>query len=451
MRTRSNWSIVETSNVEQARVRAYGPTWIDGEYGPDACLPAVLGDVVATQNVSTDGPFYSGGEITDLVSEGRGIKPVNHVKRIRAKLPRVHHISKTNVYWWHQGYLGPTKAAPQYLYENSLIPWFELRSQLGGGLMNIADGDGSTIGLSDPPDRLSELPARIVKRLEAIHASTILFESRELPGLFRMFTRRGEFGRELLRQWKNLRYGDLSYFSSSQGVKNFMKQYREGHLGYAFGIAPTVRDALSVTEEILRKRQQKKVQFIVTLKGRDDKTSQKFDPARGSYINGQLFEVAAKLRVDGARVTYRRPPGTSEFYDQMEQFKNRWLGANPLGNIWEVLPLSFCVDWLLSIDQVIDSLWLQNQSTYQIEYWSSVKTAYHQSYACEVPIKVSGVYPVPEYEYSKIGPVINEFESYGRELREPPNPLSSVRIRGANVYNTYLAILIALGLRRSNR
>jgi hypothetical protein len=318
-----------------------------------------------------------------------------------------------------------------------------LFNPVGNGWIDLANA------ITTPTDRLGEVPARVVSQLEGLHSSTILYESREFPQLFRLFQRRGAIrqGLGLLTALGRSGAGvNNPVFGST--MKRLSKLYREGHLGIEYGLFPTVREVRNVYRELAKRKRSKHSEFSVTVRGQTQRTKRSYSGSGANYFAAEIIEDLQANRVDGAHVSYERPH--TDFFQKFEEFERRYIGVNPLGIIWEVLPLSFCLDWIFSIDDMLDTLWLNSQSRYEVHYWTSVKLEHKSSFKLDYirSVQGSGTLGNHTVEYAKAPEVDSSVKSYVRTRREPPSPLSSARLRGANVYNLYLAGLIALGFRK---
>jgi hypothetical protein len=132
---------------------------------------------------------------------------------------------------------------------------------------------------------------------------------------------------------------------------------------------------------------------------------------------------------------------------------NNTIGNNPAGLIWESTKLSFAIDWLLSLDNVLDLLWLRSQERFEVQYWSSLKYQYERKIRYQICTVVTsadlpyiGTSEVQRRWSDTAHPVISRYTSYQRWPRLAPDLESAVRARGANVKNLFLAALIALGV-----
>jgi len=165
-------------------------------------------------------------------------------------------------------------------------------------------------------------------------------------------------------------------------------------------------------------------------------------------LKGSCVESKSVLRVDGGHLVYRRPRPTDSI-NALENACQRWLGANPTGCLWEITPFSFIVDAFLSIDDVLDTLWLRSQNKYEVEYWSSIKYQYlaDLSFAARGECDPDDSYYVrhPVWKVASTDSGCLGWSSYERWKEEPPSLLELVRPKGINTRNGYLFALIALG------
>jgi hypothetical protein len=144
----------------------------------------------------------------------------------------------------------------------------------------------------------------------------------------------------------------------------------------------------------------------------------------------------------------------TDFFRKTDKVLGELLGPNPLAIIWEAIPFSFAIDWLLSLDNVLDDLWLRELSGAKIEMSRSQKLETVRTWSWRY---LSGMGPNPSVSLNVIRPpesqwiystIIGEIESslYVREPMALPPLLTNVRIRGGPK-QAFLGILIALGIR----
>jgi len=431
-----------------------------GTSGYVNCSPQVLdGNFIANNaNVipyNTESDYEA---MTDTIgTDHSAIKAVDHVKWTVPRFKGVDH-ADTGL---GVDYLftGPQLGAyydnpPDYVYarclrRDTLIP--------GWTAWNVAETNASLafrtgteasllswIGTA-PTDRLGELPGRVVRTIEQWNASTTLLESRDLPKLYTMFKRGRATGTGLASIGEFLsgfRGTGLRTISGVRTMKNIVKAYHEGHLGYAFGIMPTVADVRQISEICRNGIKPRTQRTICTLKGNNSRTRS----FRASAINGwhgllSMEEQGLIHRVDGVRITRTRPA----FYS--EEFGNaldRLIGVNGARLIWDVLPWSFVVDWFLSVDDMLDNMWLMSQHEYQVEYWTSTKAQYKRFVSYE-SLPTTNL-----YRWKPCESISGEYSHYSRVLRSAPSVLDSARFR-MGPKQAWLTLLLAIGLVPKNK
>ena len=396
---------------------------------------------------------YSYEVITDELDKNRRIKYCDHVKRRACTLKGETCPDAGVGYFYIQNeYQQPISQVLQgcVMDDDAIFhrAWFEASA---GAVTSLDAGLSeqslvNRVGL--PPDRLGELPARIVKAIEEWHASTTLIESRDLPELFSLFTKRGPLygGYEALRLYRRAQADLCKRFrnrNARQTVFKLAKAFREGQLGESFGIMPTVSDALTISRLLREGVKRRQTRIVRTIRGLREQQLNATAPYEidgiGRWSRKEHVEIT---RCDGACADLVRPAYSNDAFDN---YVKRLIGVNGAGLIWEVLPFSFVVDWFLSVDDALDTLWLANQSEYNVQYWSTTKILYHREVKAyqwtseEVPVGASFMYK----EWAS--PVWAEYSHYNRTPRDQPSPLSSIRFR-LGPQQGFLTLLIGLGL-----
>jgi len=304
------------------------------------------------------------------------------------------------------------------------------------------------IGL--PESKLGQLPARIVRRMEDIHASTIAIESRDLPELAKLFNRRGaltELARDALRFLQR-----KPVILDKVALTKRLKELRESGLGLHYGLFPTIADVKAINQEVKRGVRGRRREFVVALNGSnsDSSTHKMLDGYSSFYKNGVCTEALTVVRVDGARVIDHRPPYYSQHLEDLSDKIDRLVGVNPAGLIWEVLPYSWAIDWFVSMDDILDNVFLRVSNRFDCAYWTSVKYAYYRTVTYEIRTAVSGPssgFREEQYEGNK-SPLTMLVTDYNRERVDPPSVIDSARMRGANLLNVFWLSLCALGFRK---
>ena len=315
----------------------------------------------------------------------------------------------------------------------------------------------ATVG-SLPSDRLSEVPARMVKKLDSLHLLNTAWEARELPDLKALFDKRNRLSTRAGLDWIAAAVSDrkklkamLKLTPRGYASKAFLSWLSRNQLGYSFGLAPTVGEVRDIVKS-LQKGDLGKRNFRTTATIIQDDEYNKTSTLEGLPVpiySAQCREKVLIRRVDGMRATLRRRRFYSDF---LENVLPALVGHNPMGMIWAAMPASWCVDLLLSIDDVLDTLWCQKQTEYELECWSSVKVLSTQEFDSSVLTNHSGNYSSAVIRTLESGPLLRKETSlYERTPRSLPTPLSSVRAR-VGPWMVYLTALVALGfLPRRNK
>jgi hypothetical protein len=240
-------------------------------------------------------------------------------------------------------------------------------------------------------------------------------------------------------------------------LKDLARGFRDGQLSYSFGLMPTVGDLRNIASELRRKRKRAS-SFSVTVRDQHTKTLEKVhgsvDPVCGRV---SINEERVGSRTFGARVKYSVPGAEAytDFFRKWGEFERRFIGANPAALIWEAIPFSFAIDWLLSIDNVLDALWLDNYPGVSVEYWQSEKRSANRrlSYQICTGLNDNGPFPYGSVQnieslkkWENAPPHVDTVSHYTRNRRDAPSALSQVKVRGG-IKQMYLLSLIALGKR----
>lgn len=301
-------------------------------------------------------------------------------------------------------------------------------------------------GLSLPSSRLGELPARAVRALEELHMTTTTIEARELPELFKLLSPRGSFLRNASRIGRNYLQGR----NPGKSMKQLCKLYREGHLAYTFGIMPTVSDMTNIVKSLKNGLKDFKTYKSVTLGG--DRSGHKRVSLgdQAWHTNLSMLEEVTHSRTDGVRLLYKKPRNTGEYYDKLLNIWQRTVGCNPMGLIWEVLPFSFAVDWIITIDQLLDLLWLNNQTSYSVQYWTTIKSTYTRTLLYGSPGEAirntSGFLEIVGFAQPSN---VLTYSHYDRQTVPPPAPMESIQfVKDFSAKKGFLLGLIGMGLRR---
>lgn len=311
----------------------------------------------------------------------------------------------------------------------------------------------ATLG-SMPADRLSEVPARLVKKLDDLHLLNSAWEARELPDLRQLFDKRNRLSTKEGIDWlmgRMPRFGSVYDYCrkySPMDRRGFLARpvldyLRRNQLGYSFGLMPTIGEIRAIAAALkggLKARNYRTSATIIQSSSVTKNSTLEGLPAPVSFAS--MREDVLIRRVDGMRATLRRRRYYSDF---LESVLPALVGHNPMGSLWAAMPFSWCVDLFLSIDDVLDTLWCLKQTEYEIECWSSTKVLSSQTFNFEVLEDMKGFYPSAPDMILRGGPsMIRKVSLYERLPRSLPTPLSSVRARVGPMMG-YLTALVALG------
>jgi hypothetical protein len=449
MRSRSLNTVVTVSGLGD--YTWYLPTTEDGPSGPRSVLPFVY------QASGSDPVFYSKQEgiqssIDDEIPHFKRVGSVAHLKRTLMAPTPVLSWSKQNLEFARNSYNstnGVVQSRRSYLDDRDWVNAVSWAGPWGAG--SVASASASSIcpaGRSD--DRLSELVPRLMNQINRLSVANTIWESREIPTLVKMFKRREALARSLesVYAWYSQR-GPKGFKVGKQDFVNAARAFREGNLNWFFGIAPTWGDVKNINKELRKPRSFRK---NVTATVRDyesfpvSKTGTDSNGGRRSFVLSR-----SRTRVFGARLTFNgnQEPFMTEFFQKWQSLEDRFTGANPLATIWEAIPFSFAVDWLLSIDNLLDALWLNNQPRHSVSYWISKKDVLETNLQWQYMTEIRGEGNsslVPTPTFADAGPQIERLSYYTRQPSAPPSALSQVKARGGTK-QLYLLTLIALGLR----
>jgi hypothetical protein len=428
---------------------------VSGPSGSRACLPFSIQEPPTSQYADYLATLGEWSSISDELPGFDGIGNVTHIKKTYPEVSRVKYyvadeVSARTSYNGTQKFYDCNRVnldAQQYA---NLITYCN-----GVGYSNFASLDPSTLGQGGrSDDRLPELIPRIMSRLESLHLANSAFEAREFPSLWKMFRKRQALHRmvDRIHKWA---IGSRYKFGAPQFMRDFSKAMRDGTLNYNYGVIPTVADVADIAKEIQHPKTFKS-RFVVTV--RDDHSLIQEASSTGTTLlrNRRAYNTERCLRVFGARVKYRGSDEEylSDLFRGLDRFQQRYIGLNPLGAVWESYPLSFLVDYVLSIDNVLDSLFLNNNSRINVQYWSSVKRELQRQGSgllCS-GIQNPGPYAIASspsilYEYGHQIEVKWTASHYVRSRRDAPSALSSLSPR-LSPKKVFLGLLIALGYRR---
>lgn len=422
--------------------------------------PHVMSSQVRSPIVDTSIPYFDSYE--RIVDEKGGtqnrLKPVYHVKSEIKDIPWLYG-AQENTQDREYTFADVDSTAPQQWYatrklgshEPAAVALIQMEQR---GFISLSNGEPVYKAGVDfvLPDRYAELPARLVKKLDSLHLANIAWEAREIPKLAELFQKRnrlntkigldwimGQYAGGRMRPWTRLTACGPNGYAS----KAFLQWLSHNQLGYSFGLAPTVGDVLSIASTLRKGLKPKTFRTTVTIKqSKEFQQTVSLDGVGLQVKRAQCVDHCTVSRVDGVRATLRRPRYYSDIFNRIIP---ALIGHNPANMIWRAIPFSWCVDLVLSIDDVLDTLWCQAQTEYELEYWSSVKRLSTQSFGFDVRKDYRGEYPLPPQETLDSDGVMTKVVSvYDRFNRVPPAWNQSVRA-SIGPKMGYLTALVALG------
>lgn len=451
-RTRSRVSPVYSDEDKTCLTTTYTGTSISGFTD---CAPPRVKKTSTSSISGLPTSLYDSSVITDVIVKGFGVKPCTHVKVRPYRFPKVRYVNNglwvrvapyVNQWFCSVGETNVSAYPGIYAWNSQLRAKAMLNPEDPAVASHLAGK------VAAPASRLGEIPAALIAKIEAFHATTFALESRELPELFRQFASRKGITRGVV----DLLTKRVGLLHDKKSLKKFISEanrlHREGVLATTFGLLPTVRDVRNLTKELSRASGMFSRNKVITVAKRsvDSYHGTAYCTPNGFvHGSGVMVESGAVTRIDGGRCVYHRPPCTSDSYEKLSAMMDRLVGVNPVGLAWEVLPYSFMFDWLLAIDDILDSLWLNSQSRFDVSYWTTVKRSHRGSIHLNYCNGVEAVWPQSfKPQYGAAMDVDCDITSYQRSLTDAPSISNVMRAKGANLRNIYLGLLIALGFRK---
>lgn len=415
-----------------------------------SCFPlkAVKTTVYPVPVQSMTGPDFDKSEtIVDEKSPRDGVKPVRHIKKqgygvcpvdtwvSNAAVAAARYPSPSAPY----GYYAPTVFQSQHpaVTAAQMASWMSKVS-----MANVSASDSN---FANPSDQLGLVNSRLLGKLEQLHLLNTAWEARELPSLFAMFNKRNLLslpnGIRWLTGWTADSRGRSAITRTGMASKAFLDWLRNNQLGYSFGLLPTIGDTRDIHEELKKGLRSRNLRETATIVGKTAKTFRTNLYSGTGITGGHIIEDFSVLRVDGVRSTLVKPRFKSEAFGN---FVTQTLGINGAAVIWEAIPFSWCVDWFLSVDNVIDNIWAQSQDEYRLEYWTSTKHQYERRVRYSYLQNIGGDQPSIVKQESDGGLLRCSFSDYNRNPRAQPSPMSGAHSR-LTPKKVYLMALVALG------
>lgn len=450
-RIRSRSSVVEFPTTTQTpytgtkgAFQYYGQTYyVDAlpvlagtpvQMGAQSLGPSDLDLLTQFSRIEDEGAITPGNKIDS-------IKPVKHVKSEIVKFERVTG-AMANQYAFLPPYPTFDWSIPRQWYctreEQTALPCLIALSRRNQSAYVWPSGQTiykrDTVD-TDLPDRLPQVPARLVKKLDDLHLVNTAWEARELPDLANMLGKRNRLSTKEGLEWIRAFATDRTKYKMMRALspkgfapRMFVDWLRENQLGYSFGLAPTVGEVRSICESLKKGPKKRNFRTTATIV-QDRKYDQNvmLDGLPSPVVSGRMSETVTVRRVDGVRATYRRPKYNTSFFNNTIPML---LGHNPANMIWAAIPWSWAVDLILNIDDVLDSLWCQSQTEYDLEYWSSLKVLSDQTFSFRVRDGFGGTYPPnnpPLESYHEENSLNTRLSDYSRTPRMRPDASSAVR------------------------
>ena len=450
MRTRSR--IEKAVQKQSGPQQSIGPTLQTGEGGN--LMYAYPLKVTGSSPNRWDPDFYTKPEldksetIVDEKSPLDGVKYVSHeIRTGYGVVPLVKWCGNS----WSSSYAYPSLNAPRPVFADVVQ---ESQHPAGSAIntarilakFDLVNGGKSHSAFPVLPDRLGEVPKRLVAKLEQLHLANSAWEARELPELFDLFKRRNLLalprGARWVTGWNMDGMGRNMIDRTGMASKAFLRYLSANYLGYTFGLAPTVGDVAAICSSLKNGLKARKNRVTATIVGGKQSVYDAKLWSGTGMVSGRLQERFQKDRVDGVRATLVRPMYGSDFFNRM---LTALLGINGATALWEAVPFSWAVDYFLSIDAVLDILWCQSQTEYRLEYWSSEKVRYERlvDYSYISQWQGNGTFATPVYAD---GPTVRaEYSNYERTPRVQPSAFDGLRSR-LSPTKVFTMAMVAIGL-----
>jgi hypothetical protein len=450
---------------------SYGPTLVNG-WDPETTSALTL---------------YDYSSMTDELAYRRKIGFVDHLKRVTEVVPTT--VDRVSTSTTRRIALS-SATARTYVYtkERGERPSQSLYEYLRGSQNSI--GHVITHNLDSLPSidvtaLVSQTATKAVAGLSQLQLAVSGWEAREVPSLFAAFKGRGALGKLLRREadgdshfrqaFEKLlgriasatnardRRGLHAYLrrylqrrkrnlrDNDNAVKELLAALAELQLLWEFGVAPTVQDVQAIMGEM------KKGITGFPVKGKTFGSSSTSSAILGHQsASYQILTDLEKTREDAethtvtCRIVPIAPKGVNKRMVKLNRKMASYLGANQLGNIWALVPMSFMYDWLVSVDAYLDVLFLNTNDYIDVRWAYSRKR--------EAIFAASGKFVSNIIGLEKLGQpgvslevhdrvVARERASrYIREAMAAPTAISMLGRPRPSIKKTYLAALIAIGI-----
>jgi hypothetical protein len=372
----------------------------------------------------------------------------------------------------------PRRDGPAAL-NHSILPLVNSIGVFPGLLKNPFDSNVETQILNLIPDkriddRKAELVPKIMKKLEDLHLANSVYETKDLPALWRLLrgpsdpvpaviqkmtsgfralkaASRGKFGPATRILRDSLKRGSFA----NAAIRKELDFLREVALANQFGLLPTVKDVYDIHQSLKRRRPRPRT-FVTTVTDQGEYSNRNYIERYSIYggPNHTLYTEARIKRVFGCKVVYTPPDGLLELLDPGIVARiDELIGVNPTAIIWEAVPFSFVVDWFLSIDNVLNAIWLSGNDRYKATFWASSKLTYDARLFYEsVQWMDSGWGYYPSYTRPNNPAQIysghvhtRNYVHYNRTLVAAPTATSQLKSR-LTLKKGFLGLLVAIGL-----
>lgn len=306
-------------------------------------------------------------------------------------------------------------------------------------------------GLLSKPDHTG-LASKALSRLgENLSLLNSIWETQDIPALFRPSSIMGRVKRALPvirdRRYREA-FAQFGLYAKRGGPfwfrnwKSFARRtVPDVQLEIAFGWLPTISDATSLGPGLRRawKRRTSTKPIVVSKVVKD---SEYYIAALDTKWD---VRYVTERSARACLAVYPTPPGAyyTRFFEQLDNFGRRVSrGGNAAGILWEAIPYSFVVDWLLSIDNVIDNDFLSRYSGMAHCAWTSQKSETKRLVKLTVPLDVSPTTGYDKYTEFELGGDVSS--TYHRGRADLPTPFQEAHSR-LSLYKGFLGVLLALG------
>lgn len=447
MITRTRGSLITKRATSTLRSRWY--TYMDGPFNWRRCYPMIM------SSQSYDSSPYTVCDLESIQEDSSGKDAFNnciHTKRIVPEPPALTGLaSLSNVWGIRQGYFSDVMGSFDTQLLTSVDYFVSLSrsyDQAGFGL-DVVYGDDKSLAIPGytTHDRLGELPKKVINRIDQLALANSLYELKDMPDLYRSFIGRRSLVNQSLKVLRDLR---SRYRNVPAILAQLIKLYREGQLAWTFGIMPTVQDCVNIAKAAKKGIKIPDGASVTIRESKQWSNVGRLAPSwpvteSACYIDKDVTDVW------GCRIKILENKNVSESMRNLERKIDALVGHNPAAIIWEALPFSWCVDWLVSVDSILDNIYLNSNPMFQVQYWTSHKLVAKRRIEMKVMReRVWGMKENPSgpWDYERVdydgGEHTQSYSGYSRVACGAPNPLKSARFR-LTPQKAWIGLLVALG------